>query len=96
MKITLERSGGFAGILRKYALDLWQLEPAERERLRGAIAAAGFFDLPETIVSSSMGVDHFHYVLVIRAGFRKHRVQTSEPDIPPVLRDLIEEIIRLV
>ena len=95
MKIKLERSGGFAGVSRKYVLDLGQLKPAECERLERAVAAAGFFELPEVISSPNMGADQFHYVVKIRAGLRDHTVQASEPDIPPALQHLIEEIILL-
>ena len=94
MKIELERKGGFTGIPRKFSFDLDQLEPADREHLQAAVAAAGFFELPKTIPCPNASADQFHYVITICSEERRHVVQASEPDIPEALQGLIEEIIR--
>jgi hypothetical protein len=88
MRVSLVRSGGFAGLQRTAAVDGAALPQAERGELEALVAGAGFFALPPTLPAPAP--DRFRYRLTVEddAG-RAHTVVVDEAAMPERLRALI-------
>lgn len=89
MRITFERSGGFAGITMKTAVDEKELAPAEAQKLRQMVERADFFNLSEKIVPRSRQPDRFQYDLSLEESGRQHKVTVSEEVLPEKLKPLV-------
>ncbi len=59
MRISFERTGGFAGISKKTTVDTATLPAKEAKELPGLVEAAGLFNLPEKITSPNPQVDRY-------------------------------------
>jgi hypothetical protein len=92
MRITFERSGGFAGMLFRTSIDTVSLSKEEADKLQKMVAEAGFFDLPGELSSPSPGADQFQYKVSIEEGDRRHTVETSDQAAPDSLRPLLREL----
>lgn len=90
VKITFERSGGFAGITRTFETSTDELAAEDAAQLRRLIDEAGFFDLPEEIAGDGTVADAFHYVIVIEAGDRVATVRTGDAGAPEALVPLLD------
>jgi hypothetical protein len=92
MKVTFERSGGFAGIKKRTELDTNAMSPDDAGRLRALVDAAGFFNLPEggPRVGGRAIPDRFNYRITIDDAGRQHTVQADEAALAPAVRPLIE------
>ena len=88
MRISFERTGGFAGITMKTALDEKDLAPDEAQRLRQLVEEADFFSLPGKIISRSPQPDRFQYELRLEEKGRQHTVTVSEEAMPEKLKPL--------
>jgi hypothetical protein len=88
MRVTLVRSGGFAGLQRTAAVDGAALPQAERHELDALVAGAGFHALPPTL--SAPAPDRFRYRLTVEddAG-RVHTVVVDEAAMTDRLRALV-------
>lgn len=89
LRITFERSGGFAGITMKTAVDEKELAPAEAQKLRQMVERADFFNLSEKIVPRSRQPDRFQYDLSLEESGRQHKVTVSEEVLPEKLKPLV-------
>ena len=89
MRISFERSGGFAGIIMKTAVDEKDLAPDEAQKLRQLVEEADFFNSPEKVVSRSPQPDRFQYELRLEEKGRQHTVTMSEEAMPAKLKPLI-------
>ncbi|KAB8332853.1 hypothetical protein SD80_013200 [Scytonema tolypothrichoides VB-61278] len=90
MRISFERTGGFAGISRKKTVDTANIAANEADQLPRLVEAADFFNLPEKITASATQPDRFQYKLTIEEEGREHTVTVSEAALPGTLRPLIE------
>ena len=90
MRISFERSGGFAGITMKTAVDEEDLAPGEAQKLRQWVEETDFFNLPGKIISRSPQPDRFQYELRLEEKGRQHTVTMSEEAMPPKLKPLIQ------
>ncbi|MEH1966890.1 protealysin inhibitor emfourin [Nostoc sp.] len=90
MRISLERTGGFAGITKKTTVDTDTLPPNEASTLPRLVEAADLFRLPEQITSSNPQSDRFQYKLTVEDNGKQHTVTVSEAALPGTLRPLIE------
>ena len=90
MRISFERSGGFAGISMKTAVDEKDLALDEAQKLRQLVEEADFFNLPGKIVSRSPQPDRFQYELKLEEKGRQHTVTVSEEAVPPKLKPLVK------
>ncbi|NJM71385.1 MAG: hypothetical protein HC862_14800 [Scytonema sp. RU_4_4] len=90
MRISFERTGGFAGISRKKTIDTANIAANEADQLPQLVEAADFFNLPEKITASTTQPDRFQYKLTVENEGREHTVTISEAAIPGTLRPLIE------
>lgn len=89
MRISFERSGGFAGMMTTISIDTAKLAPTEATQVKSLVEAADFFRLPEAIASSAQP-DRFEYHLTVAEKQRKHSITVSESCIPGTLRPLVE------
>lgn len=90
MRMTMERTGGFAGISITKEVDTNTLPDNEAKQLRQLVDAADFFRLPKTIKSNSPQPDRFQYQLTVEDNGKQHTVEVSEQAVPGTLRPLIE------
>lgn len=90
MRMTFERTGGFAGITMTKVLDTTTLPENEAKQLRQLIDAADFFRLPNIIPSHSPQPDRFQYQLTVEDDGKQHSVEVGEQAIPGTLRPLID------
>ena len=93
MRISLERSGGFAGITTKTAVDEKELAPDEAQKLRGLVEEADFFTLPKKTLPRSPRPDRFQYELSLEESGRQHTVTLSEETLPEKLKPLVNWLI---
>jgi hypothetical protein len=91
MRIIYERSGGFMGLKSGLTIDLNNLPSAEAEILRGLVAGANFFALPENSSTRSTA-DGFQYAITVETETVKHTVRTSDGTLPEELRPLLHEL----
>lgn len=90
MRITFERTGGFAGITRKTTVDTTTLPAKEAKELPLLVEVADLFQLPAQIPSPNPQSDRFQYRLTVEDNGKQHTVTVSEAALPGTLRPLIE------
>ncbi len=91
MRISLERTGGFAGISKKTTVDTANLPAEEAKQLPLLLAAANFYNLPANITVPGNQPDRFQYTLTVEEdNGRQHAVRVNEAALPGTLRSLIE------
>jgi hypothetical protein len=89
-RIELVRSGGVAGMRRRWSLDSDDLsagETAEVERL-----LARLDDVPVQPPQPARGADRFQYELRVTRGDQMRTVTLREDAIPPAIRPLIDRL----
>ncbi|AFY58108.1 hypothetical protein Riv7116_5742 [Rivularia sp. PCC 7116] len=92
MLISLERSGGFAGISKAIEVDTAKLRQEQAQQVQILIDSANFFDLPAYIAADSKQRDRFQYTLTVKDDCRQHTVTVTESAIPENLQPLIKWI----
>ena len=90
MRILFERTGGFAGLKLRAALEEKSLSPRELRRLHKLLEKSRFFTLPLRMESPGASPDRFQYRLTVEDRNCSHTVQASEDAIPPEMRPLVE------
>lgn len=90
MRISFERTGGFAGISKTKTVDTASLEANEANQLPQLLEVANFFNLPANITASPTQPDRFQFRLTVEDEGKKHTVTVSEAALPGTLRPLIE------
>jgi hypothetical protein len=89
LRITLARSGGFAGLSRRSHVDTSSLPAEEAERVRALVEQADFFSLPSMLPAGERGADRFQYELTVESGGRQHTVQATDGAAPERLQPLL-------
>ena len=90
MRISWERTGGFAGISKHKSLDTASLTLEESQQLLTLIEAVDFFNLPPHIATESIYPDSFEYILTVEDEGKQHSVIITETALTDNLRTLIE------
>ncbi|HBE56381.1 MAG TPA: hypothetical protein DEG17_04765 [Cyanobacteria bacterium UBA11149] len=90
MRISFQRSGGFAGINMVKVFDSATLSENEISQLRRLVEAADFFRLPKNITAKTPQPDRFQYLLTVEDNKKKHTVTVGEQSMPGTMRPLIE------
>jgi hypothetical protein len=90
MRVSFERSGGFAGLMMTSTADTTELPDAEAQQLQELVSRADFFNLPSKMLSNSPQPDRFQYQITVRSDGKTHTVQASESQVPEKLRPLVE------
>jgi hypothetical protein len=85
-RVTIERSGGIAGLKASIDLDLAALSVAQQSALRSVLHAA---DAHAGLAGAARGADRFNYRLhVVDADGRERTVTVCEDELPDVLARL--------
>lgn len=95
LRISFERSGGFAGMTKRRELDTRSLPPDEAARLREAVEQARFFDQPADLTAAGPGADRFQYVVQVEGGGRRHTVRLAGGAAPEEMQPLLDHLTRL-
>ncbi len=90
LRISIERSGGFAGIRMRTTIDEKDLSADEAQKLRGLVEKADLLNLSKTITPRSPQPDRFQYELSLEESGEKHTVTTTEEVMPENLRPLVK------
>lgn len=90
MRITFERTGGFAGLTLKASLNDETLPRQEARRLRKLLTDSRFFELPLRLEAQGARPDGFQYRLTVENSNCLHTVQAQEDAVPPQMRPLLE------
>ncbi len=86
LRISIERTGGVAGITIRSTVDAKDLAPEEGQKLRQMVEESNFFNLPAKIASRSPQPDRFQYELTVEEEGRRHTVMVSEEVMPEKLK----------
>ncbi|MER3434470.1 MAG: hypothetical protein C4288_13855 [Leptolyngbya sp. ERB_1_1] len=89
MRVTLEQSGGFAGLMITKAIDTQDLPPSEAKQLEALVKESNFFQLT-SIVESSPQPDRFGYTISVEMNGRTHTIDVSETNMPEKVRPIVE------
>lgn len=90
MRVSMERSGGFAGRTVRKEVDSNSLSELQQRRLRKLVDESGFFALPARLESLARGADMFRYRITIETGETTHTVEGGEAALPPGIRPLLD------
>jgi len=89
LRISFKRSGGFAGITMKTAVDEKDLAPDQAQKLRQLVEEADFFNLSGRMMARSPQPDRFQYELKLEENDRQHAVTMSDEAVPQKLKPLV-------
>ena len=92
MKISYRRTGGFAGMILSYDIDVDKLPPEEANELEMLVSEADFFTLPAEISAETAGTDQFQYLLTIKTKQVQHTVEVGDAAMPEKLWPLVNKI----
>jgi hypothetical protein len=94
MKLTLTRSGGFAGLVRPpVTLDTSTLPPAEAQKIESLLESARFFQLPSTRATTPAQPDRFQFTLTVeKPDGAKHSATFEEQDASKDLQEIIRRL----
>ncbi|BAU08827.1 hypothetical protein NIES592_23790 [Fischerella major NIES-592] len=90
MRISLQRTGGFAGISKKAIIDTANLSPEETQQLYQLLEAANFYSLPPKINAPANQPDRFQYTLTVEENNQQHTLIVGEAALSETLKRLIE------
>lgn len=90
MRVSFERTGGFAGMRVSATIDSEVLSPEEERKLRDMVEATDFFQLPPMLLTPTPGADRFVYRLTVESDGQRHTVEASDAAVPSSLRPLLE------
>jgi hypothetical protein len=95
MKITFQRSGGFAGMRIIKTLDTADLSPTDASKVLQLITEADFFRLPDTITASKPQPDRLQYRLTVADEDQEHTVMMGEDVLPQSVRPLVDWLMKV-
>jgi len=93
MHVTIQRTGGFAGIPLTKSIDTAGLSAPEFSHLLQMIETSRFFELP-ALIPSNPQPDRFEYQISIEQDGKKHSVTAAEQALPAALKPLIDWLMR--
>jgi hypothetical protein len=96
MRISIEQSGGFAGLRRSAVMDTDELDAAEAEELVRLVEGADFFALPTVIESPRPQPDRFRYVITVSREDGGHTVSVGEEAMPAGLALLVRRLVGMM
>jgi hypothetical protein len=94
MRISFERSGGFAGLTLEADLDTTSLPLNEAHNIQRMVEEAGFFELPASIPAPARGADASQYVVTVEDEGKRHTVRTNDLTVPADLWPLLEYLTK--
>jgi hypothetical protein len=94
MHVTIQRTGGFAGIPSTKSIHAASLSAPEIDHLERMIKSARFFELP-ALIPSKPQPDRFEYRITVEQDGKKHSVTAAEPVLPAELKPLVDWMMGL-
>jgi hypothetical protein len=100
MKVLLERSGGFAGMMRSTYVDTKNLSPNEANELQKLIEKSEFFELSSnssqqfSSKSQKGAADYFTYKITIQNGDNEHSMEYNDVNIQPKFKRLVDFLVK--
>jgi hypothetical protein len=93
MRLTLTRSGGFAGLIRPpVTLDTSTLTAAEARKIESLLESARFFQLP-SVNAAPAQPDRFQFTLTVeQPDGARHSATFGEQDASQDLQEIIQRI----
>jgi hypothetical protein len=91
MKISFERTGGFAGMRVAITVELDSLPEPDAATLRKLVTDADFFNLAEIRAGQAIP-DGFQYTITIEGDGQHRTIRMTDAAIPDKLRPLLEEL----
>jgi hypothetical protein len=92
MKISYQRTGGFAGMVISFDFATEMLSIEEAEEIQDLVFSADFFELPAVIPSSTPGADQFQYKLAVETEEQQHTIEVGDAAVPENLWPLLDKI----
>src|SRR5215212_7330867 len=80
MKVTIRRTGGFAGFDDSRDIDTAHIDSTAANDIESIVKSIGFFDLPAFVSSDTIGADLLHYEVTIIDDDRRHTVAFNYDD----------------
>ncbi len=97
MKISIQRSGGFAGINRSYIVDTDTLTPDVTRKIKKMVQDGRLFELrspPPTITKGS--ADYYSYSVTLDDNGKEHTVNCNQFNVRKELKLLIDYLENIV
>jgi hypothetical protein len=98
MKVYLERSGGFAGMVTSTNVDTQKLSPSEAHEIQNLIENSRFFELPsnppQSLKAKKGAADYFTYKITVQDDKREHSVQFNDINMQPKVKPLIDFLVK--
>jgi hypothetical protein len=91
MKISYERTGGFAGMRVALDLDSQDLPASEAATLESLVKDADFFHLTEAI-SPKVMMDGFQYSITVEGNGQKRTIRAGDSAVPEALKPLLDNL----
>jgi hypothetical protein len=91
MKISFERTGGFAGMRMSITVNLDSLPDPDAASLRKLVTDADFFNLTEIHAEQAIQ-DGFQYAITVEGDSQQRTIQMTDAAIPDKLRPLLENL----
>ena len=93
MKIKLTRTGGVAGMIKQWEIDLNALPTQRVLEFKKLLETANFFALGASLVKSGQSRDEFCYELTVEKEGKRHTVQCAEEELSQPLRRCLDWIV---
>ena len=93
MKIEIERSGGFAGIIKKNTVDTEKLPKDVANNIEKLLTETKLINTRLNTVKSKMA-DCYYYKISIQTGNEKQEIEFREFDVDNKLRRMINNLFR--
>ena len=91
MKISFERTGGFAGLMLAVRLELNSLPAEDAAALQKLVEDSDFFHLPEPDAQQGFP-DGYRYTIMVEREAEQRTVEFSEGALPEQLRALVNDL----
>ena len=95
MRISFERTGGFAGLRIAVSLDLSTLSEETANELRQLVDDANFFELPKEITNDDPSADRFAYTVTVETEEREHTIHVQNAPPPDGISNLVNKLIEV-
>ena len=99
IRVEVERSGGFAGIVTRRRADTADLPPEQAGQLRALVAGVDLAALEQRLAAAppapAGGADRFQYDVTVHDGEHVHRFSVQDGSVPLELQPLLSGAMRL-
>jgi hypothetical protein len=92
MKITITRSGGFAGISKSFSADDNALNETDSKKMKELIQNSNFFEMPSksSVPQRGGAADLIVYRITVEEDGKSHTIERTESTIDPSLKSLVK------